>query len=168
MHSAFSKQTALLRAWSPVYGTLPLVFEIRSFRFVQNKDKSKGLIHEIKKNNCSLQCIRFKNQMRPRQYFPFLPWSQHLRVRICFHQVMGLTTRCWAGGKLKLFFCLIKHHAKNTNGEVEVPLHAFLSSTLDGIIWSASRPGRFTFGQRTLGNHWMELGGPGAGLDAVV
>jgi hypothetical protein len=56
-----------------------------------------------------------------------------------------------------------------TYGEVEVYLHAFLSSALDGGEWSASRPGRFTPRERAPGTHciggWV---GPRAVLEAVV
>jgi hypothetical protein len=45
----------------------------------------------------------------------------------------------------------------------------FLTSSLDGGKWSASRPGRFTPGERPCGTHriggWVGLR---AGLDAVV
>jgi hypothetical protein len=34
-------------------------------------------------------------------------------------------------------------------------LHAFLTSGLDGGEWSASRPGRFTPGERAPLTHWM-------------
>jgi hypothetical protein len=40
-----------------------------------------------------------------------------------------------------------KHHAMKTYEEMEVYLHAFLTSALDGCEWSASRPGRFTPGK---------------------
>jgi len=32
---------------------------------------------------------------------------------------------------------------------------AFLTSTLDGGEWSASRPGRFTLRERAPGTHWI-------------
>jgi hypothetical protein len=41
---------------------------------------------------------------------------------------------------------------------VEVELHAFLTSALDGGDWSASRPGHFTRRERTSGTHWIEAG----------
>jgi hypothetical protein len=47
-----------------------------------------------------------------------------------------------------------------------VPL--FLTSIIDGGEWSASRRGRFTYGERASGTHW--IGGwvdPRAGLDSV-
>jgi len=52
---------------------------------------------------------------------------------------------------------------------VEVRLHAFLISALDGREWSVSRPGRFTHGVTDTGVHW-EGGWVGcrAGLDAVA
>jgi hypothetical protein len=53
-------------------------------------------------------------------------------------------------------------------GGVDVYVHAFLTTSLVGSKWSASRPGRFTPGERTPGSHW--IGGwvdPRAGLDDV-
>jgi hypothetical protein len=45
-------------------------------------------------------------------------------------------------------------------------MHVFLTSTLVGGEWSASRPGRFTAGEKTPGTHfiggWV---GPRVGLD---
>jgi len=55
-----------------------------------------------------------------------------------------------------------------TYGGKEVYLHAFLTPSLDGGGWSASRSARFTPGEGTLGTCWR--GGwvcPGAALDAV-
>jgi hypothetical protein len=52
---------------------------------------------------------------------------------------------------------------------VEVWLHAFLISALDGGEWSASSPSRFTPRERAPGTHW--IGGwlsPRVVLDAVV
>jgi hypothetical protein len=46
---------------------------------------------------------------------------------------------------------------------VAVLSHIFLTSTLVGGEWSASRPGRFTPGTHWIGD-WM---GPRAGLDDV-
>jgi hypothetical protein len=52
---------------------------------------------------------------------------------------------------------------------VEVYLHAYLNSALDGGEWSASRPGRFTPRERVPGTHgiggWVDQR---ACLDAVV
>jgi hypothetical protein len=52
---------------------------------------------------------------------------------------------------------------------VEIQLHTFLASALDGGEWSASRPGRVTPRERGPGTHW--IGGwvdPKDVLDAVV
>jgi hypothetical protein len=51
---------------------------------------------------------------------------------------------------------------------VDVGIHIFLTSALVGGEWSASRPCRFTTGERALGTLW--IGGwvdPRAGLDDV-
>jgi hypothetical protein len=51
---------------------------------------------------------------------------------------------------------------------VDVLIHIFLTSALDGGECSASRPGRFTPGEKAPGTHW--IGGlvhPRAGLDGV-
>jgi hypothetical protein len=37
----------------------------------------------------------------------------------------------------------LEHHTIKTYGSIEVWLHAFLTSALDGGKWSPSRPGRF-------------------------
>jgi len=52
---------------------------------------------------------------------------------------------------------------------VEVQIHAFLTSALDGGEWSAFRPGRFTSSEIARGTHWIGgWVGPRAVLDAVV
>jgi hypothetical protein len=52
---------------------------------------------------------------------------------------------------------------------MEVWHHAFLTSTLDGGEWSASRPGRFTRREKAPGSLWIkDWLGHRAGLDAVV
>jgi len=52
---------------------------------------------------------------------------------------------------------------------VEVQLHAFLTSALDGDELSASRAGLFTAPERTHSTHWTgRWVGPGASMDAVV
>jgi hypothetical protein len=53
--------------------------------------------------------------------------------------------------------------------EVEVELHALLTSALDGGEWSALLPGRFTHGERNPGTHWIGgWVGPRAGLNTVT
>ncbi|PNF15375.1 hypothetical protein B7P43_G00968 [Cryptotermes secundus] len=49
-------------------------------------------------------------------------------------------------------------------GEVDVQIHIFLTSALAGGERSASRPGRFTPGERAPGTHWI---GGWAGLGNV-
>jgi hypothetical protein len=40
-------------------------------------------------------------------------------------------------------------------GGVQVQTHIFLTSALVGGEWSASRPSRFTPGERSPGTHWI-------------
>jgi len=47
-----------------------------------------------------------------------------------------------------------------TYGEVEVFLHAFLISALDGDEWSASDPDLFTPRETAPGTHWIGGCGP--------
>jgi hypothetical protein len=62
----------------------------------------------------------------------------------------------------------IKHYAMKTYGEVDIYINVFLISALVVGEWSASRPGRFTLGERAPGTHWIESWvGPRAGLDDV-
>jgi hypothetical protein len=53
-------------------------------------------------------------------------------------------------------------------GGVDVYIHIYLTSSLDGAEWSASHSGRFTPGERAPGTLWI-VGwvGPRAGLDDV-
>jgi hypothetical protein len=75
--------------------------------------------------------------------------------------------KCYLWSQLSLY--LTKHHAMKTYWGVEVYLHAFLTSALDGGEWSASRPGHFTPKERAPGTHWIgSLVGPRASLDAMV
>jgi hypothetical protein len=54
-------------------------------------------------------------------------------------------------------------------GGMDVKMHTFLTSTLAGGEWTASRPGRFIPGERAPGTHWMRgWVGPRARLDDVV
>jgi hypothetical protein len=71
--------------------------------------------------------------------------------------------------KLKLSLYLTTYHAVEAYWGVEVQLHSFLTSALDGGEWSDSRTGRSTTGERTPGIHWI-VGWVGlrGGLDAVV
>jgi hypothetical protein len=70
---------------------------------------------------------------------------------------------------VKLSLPLTKYQAMKTCRRVEVQLHAFLTSSLDGGEWSASWPDRFTSMKRVFGTHliggWV---GPKVGLDAGV
>jgi hypothetical protein len=52
---------------------------------------------------------------------------------------------------------------------VDVQLHAFLTSAIDGGEWSVSHPCPFTPRERAPGTHWIGgWVGSRAGLDAVV
>jgi len=55
---------------------------------------------------------------------------------------------------MKRIICLIKHHTMKTCGGMEVQLHEFLTSALDGGDWSASPPGRFTPGRNKVPIGW--------------
>jgi hypothetical protein len=56
----------------------------------------------------------------------------------------------------------------NTYGGVDVQMQVFLPSALVGSEWSASRPGRFTPGERPIGTNWIEgWVGHRVGLDNV-
>jgi hypothetical protein len=73
--------------------------------------------------------------------------------------------------KGKIFPCvfLTEHHAMKVYWGVEVYLHAFLDSALDGGEWSVSITGRFTPSERVSVTHWIgSWVGPSAGLDTVV
>jgi hypothetical protein len=64
--------------------------------------------------------------------------------------------------------CLIKHHTMTMYGGMELELHTFLTSILDGGKQSGSCPGRLTPGKRALNTHWTGVcGGSKTGLDAV-
>jgi hypothetical protein len=53
-------------------------------------------------------------------------------------------------------------------GGVDVWIHIFLTSAVTGGEWPASRPGRFTPGERAPGTHWIRgWVDPRAGLDDV-
>jgi hypothetical protein len=56
-----------------------------------------------------------------------------------------------------------------TYGGVEVQFQEYLASALDGGEWSASRPGRFTLGERASSIRWIGgWVGPRDALDAVA
>jgi hypothetical protein len=57
--------------------------------------------------------------------------------------------------KVKLSLCLIKHLSMKAYWGVDIQLHVFLTSALDGGQWSASRHCRFTLEERTPGTHWI-------------
>jgi hypothetical protein len=55
---------------------------------------------------------------------------------------------------------LIKHYATKAYGGVDVQFHVFLASALVRGDWSASRPGRFTSGEKPRYPLDKRLGGP--------
>jgi hypothetical protein len=57
--------------------------------------------------------------------------------------------------KIKLSLCLTNYYAMKAYVGVDVQIHIFLTSALAGGEWSASRPGRFTPGERVPGIHWI-------------
>jgi hypothetical protein len=57
--------------------------------------------------------------------------------------------------RIKLFLCLTKHYAMETYGGVDVQIHKFLTSELDGSDWSVSRPVRFTLWEKSRVIHWI-------------
>jgi hypothetical protein len=73
--------------------------------------------------------------------------------------------------KVKLTLCFFLNWAPHHEGVLEwrySSTHS-LTSELDGGEWSASRPGRFTPRERSLGTHWIGgWVGSRAVLDAVV
>jgi hypothetical protein len=70
--------------------------------------------------------------------------------------------------KLSLCFNWARRH-EDVLGEQRYSSTHSLTSALDGAEWSASRPGRFTPKERTLGTHWIGgWVGPRAVLEAVV
>jgi hypothetical protein len=60
------------------------------------------------------------------------------------------------------------HYAMKAYGGVDVKIHIFFTSALAGSEWSASRPGRFTPGERAPCTHWIKgWVNPRTGLDNV-
>jgi hypothetical protein len=79
-----------------------------------------------------------------------------------------LSVWCFAKGKVVPVLILIKHYATKTYGEWKYRSTFFFTSAVFGGQLSASRPSRFTPGERAPGTHW--IGGwvsPRAGLDDV-
>jgi hypothetical protein len=57
---------------------------------------------------------------------------------------------------------------KAYGGGVDVQIHIFSTSAVIGSEWSASRPGRFSPGERVPGTHWIGCWvDPRTGLDDV-
>jgi hypothetical protein len=71
--------------------------------------------------------------------------------------------------KMKLSLCLIKYYAMKTYRGVEVYLHVFLNSALDGGEWWVSFvPRPLYLRERAPGTHWIGgWVGPIVGLDAL-
>jgi hypothetical protein len=70
---------------------------------------------------------------------------------------------------MKKYSVLNQHNAIKTFRGVEVQLHEFLNSPLDGGVWLASRPSRFTPRKKAPGTHWIRgLVDPRAGLEVVA
>jgi hypothetical protein len=63
------------------------------------------------------------------------------------------TTQITISG-IKFSLCF-KHYAMKTYGGVDVQIHIFLSSALDGGECSATSPGCFTPGENALCTHWI-------------
>jgi hypothetical protein len=107
----------------------------------------------------------------------FYQWSSHVKHVTEFSplQIHWKPTTCeWEKvyiicKKVKLSLFLAKHVAMKTYERVEVLLHAFFISALDGGERSALRSGRFTHGERVPGTHWIGAWvGFRAGLDTVA
>jgi hypothetical protein len=63
---------------------------------------------------------------------------------------------------------LIKHHVMKAYGGSKCIIPPFLTLALDGIEWSASRPGRSTPREIATGIHWIGgWVGPRSGVDVV-
>jgi hypothetical protein len=100
----------------------------------------------------------------------FVIWTLYnVCVCVCVYMSKFPCVICTVKGKKVKSLCLTKHHAMKTYWEVEVQLHASLTSALDGGEWLASRPDSFTPRERASGTHWIGgWVGPRALLDAVV
>jgi hypothetical protein len=56
---------------------------------------------------------------------------------------------------MKTHSWMIRHHTMNMYCGVEIQFHAFLTSTLYGAEWLASRPSRIKPGERVPVTYWI-------------
>jgi hypothetical protein len=70
---------------------------------------------------------------------------RHDNIKLVTHRLL-CTEKATAANKLKAKSKSFPLHA---TGEVEVQLHLFLNSVLDGSKWSVANPGRFTPAQES-------------------
>jgi hypothetical protein len=61
---------------------------------------------------------------------------------------------------METILCLIKHHSNKAYRGVEVQLQAFLTSALDGGVWSASQLGQSILAEKPSYPVNRRLGGP--------
>jgi hypothetical protein len=79
----------------------------------------------------------------------------------CAHVIQGKKVKF----SLYLISQALRHEDIWVSGDVAP---SFLTSALDGDVWSASRPYRFTSGEKDPGAHWIGgWVGARAGLDAM-
>jgi hypothetical protein len=118
-------------------------------------------------NSSTLRCCVWTSDVtwRHTKTIHYLATHQVMKLCVCvyvnkmryLHKVGKKSCSC-------AFFNWAPHHAEG----VEVQLHAFLTSALDGGEWSASRTGRFIPRERAPSAHWIRGWlDPRAGLDAV-
>jgi hypothetical protein len=95
----------------------------------------------------------------------------HNRLMWCFVHFFELqkSTEFVSNQFFVLSDILTKHHYMKMYGGVEVQLHAFLTSPLDGGEWLTPRLGPFNPGVRAPGTHWIGgWVGPSVGMDVVA